>query len=408
MSGAPPIALVSGKDVLDGVGGHETYVRAHAMAAQRLGLEPHIYCAGNRRRPIETEYGIVHHVRAPGPVSAQGPPLANAIAQLADRDHLLGIHGFALWASAGAMAHRIVTKRGFRSAVLCNAYATREYEVAAMQDGLDDHHGAANRLRYRAWLKWIRTVDDRLEHWGYANSQLVLANYKSVAKILTDAYGNTLPIRKAPYATTEAFADAPPTEREPNDPPVVTCVSRQDPRKGVDILIAALGKLAQEGIAFRAQLIGPGRLLESHRALVKQLGIADQVELPGRVDDVRSAFTEADIYVLPSLAEASGSVSVLEALRAGTPVVSTRIDGMPEDLTDGEDSLLVEPGDVDELAHAIRRLLTDETLRARLATGARQTHEAKFSADRFVEGLGAIYAELEIPVAAIDRRPAIQ
>jgi glycosyltransferase involved in cell wall biosynthesis len=399
MAVAPPIALISGKDVLHGVGGHETYVRAHALAAQRLGLDPHIFCVGGRARSVATDYGTVHHVRAPGPVAMQGPPLAIAAAELAGSGHLLGIHGFALWASAGVMAQRIVKRRGLRSAVLCNAYATRAYEVAAMQDGLADHHGRLNRIRYRAWLAWVRAVDDRLERWGYKNSELVLVNYESVERILRNAYGDELAIRRAPYATTDAFDEAQPHRSQPNDPLVVACVSRQDPRKGVDDLIVALGKLAGEGVAFKAKLAGAGRLLEPHRALAKKLGIADQVDLPGRVEDARPLFTDSDIYVLPSLAEASGSVSVLEALRAGTPIVSTRIDGIPEDLTDGVDALLVPPGDPDAMAGALRRLLTDPELRARLAQGARATHEARFSADHFVAGLGVIYSELGIPVA---------
>lgn len=236
----------------------------------------------------------------------------------------------------------------------------------------------------------------------------MLVNYESVERILEDAYGNGLNLRRAPYATTDAFEDEPPPARKPNDPPVVSCVSRQDPRKGIDVLLKALGKLAEEGIPFKAELAGPGRLLEKHRALADQLNIKDQTDLPGRVEDIRPYFTDSDIYVLPSLAEASGSVSVLEALRAGTPVISTRIDGMPEDLTDGVDSLLVEPGNVDSLADALRLLLTDPELRERLAIGARQTHEASFSATRFVSGLRAIYTELEIPVHAIDSGPTIQ
>lgn len=407
-SSAPPIALISGKDVLDGVGGHETYVRAHAMAAQRLGLDPQIFCVGPRARQTVTEYGTVHHVFSPGPVAAQGPLLARAAAGLSSPGQVLGIHGFALWASTGAIAGRLVRRRGHRAAVLCSAYATRAYEVAAMQDGLHDDHGRLNRIRYRAWLTWIRAVDDRLERWGYANSARVLVNYESVARILRDAYGDELCIRKAPYATPDAFVDEPPAYRTANDPPVVLCVSRQDPRKGVDVLLRALAKIADAGIPFKAQLIGPGRLLEAHRTLATQLGIAGQTKLPGRVEEVRHHFADADIYVLPSLAEASGSVSVLEALRAGTPVISTRIDGMPEDLTDGEDALLVEPGSVDSLADALRKLLTDGELRGRLSVGARRTHEDRFSANRFVEGLGAIYTELGITVAAIDSDPTIK
>jgi glycosyltransferase involved in cell wall biosynthesis len=408
MSAAPPIALISGKDVLAGVGGHETYVRAHAMAAQRLGLEPHVFCVGPRARQTATEYGVVHHVVAPGPVAAQGPLLARAAARLAGPDQLLGIHGFALWASAAVIAGRIARRRGFRTAVLCNAYATRVYEVAAMQDALGDHHGRVNRVRYRAWLAWVRAVDDRVERWGYAGSQLVLVNYDSVARILRRAYGDELAIRRAPYATTDAFTDARPLDSPVNDPPLIACVSRQDPRKGVDVLIRALGALGADGVQFRAQLVGPGRLLDAHRALTAELGIADRVELPGKVDDVRDCFTASDVFVLPSLAEASGSVSVLEALRAGTPVVATRIDGIPEDLTEGGDSLFVEPGSVESLTAALRELLTNPALRQKLSVGARRTHEAKFAADRFVEGLGAIYAELEIPVLGIDSGPTIK
>ena len=335
MPPAPPIALVSGKDVLEGVGGHETYVRAHAMAAQRLGLEPHIFCVGQPKL-TETDHGIVHHVRALGPVAAQAPPLSRAIAKLAGENRVLGIHGFALWSAAGAMAAHSIQKQGFRAAAVCNAYATREYEVTAMQNGLAPHHGHLNRLRYRAWLQWIRTVDNRQERWGYENNQAVLVNYDSTGQILRDAYGDHLPIQQITYATTEAFNDTAPTT-PPNDPPMILCVSRHDPRKGVDILIKALAHLKADRTPFQAQLIGPGRLLEPHRNLVNDLGLSDLVSVPGQVENVHAQFQKASIYVLPSLAEASGSVSVLEALQTATPVIATNIDGLPEDLTNGKD-----------------------------------------------------------------------
>lgn len=407
MESAPPIALMSGKDVLDGVGGHETYVRAHALAAKRLGLEPHIFCVGPRARTTVTDYATVHHVRAPGPVAAQAPPLAHAAAALANGEHVLGIHGFALWAAAGAMTGRIVARRGLRSAILCNAYATRAYEVAAMQDGLQDHHGVANRIRYRAWLRWIQTVDNRVERWGYKNSELVLVNYASTERILRDAYGPDLKIRRAPYATTDAFDAAEPAPKQTNDPPQILCVSRHDPRKGIDILIQALSILKNEGVPFEAELIGPGRLLEAHRRLVRDLELKSQVKLPGQVKDVRPHFHNADIYVLPSLAEASGSVSILEALRAGTAIVATKIDGIPEDLNDGQDSLLIDPANPDALTTALRTLIKNPKLRKTIAEGARSTHEQRFSANNFVTTLGETYRQLNIPTPALKQAPPV-
>lgn len=396
MESAPPIALMSGKDVLHGVGGHETYVRAHAMAAKRLGLDPHVFCVGPRSRTTITDYATVHHVRAPGPVAAQGPPLAYAAAALATSEHVLGIHGFALWASAGVLAGRIVARRGFRSAVLCNAYGTRAYEVAAMQEGLQAHHGKMNRLRYKAWLSWIQTVDDPLERWGYKNSEQVLVNYTSTKTILRDAYSNDLNIRLAPYATTSAFEDYERASAPSNGPAQILCVSRHDPRKGVDVLIEALRQIASEGIPFQAELVGPGRLLDTHRQITRKLGIDSLVNLPGRVEDVRPLYAAADIFVLPSLAEASGSVSVLEALRAGTAIIATDIDGLPEDLTDHKDSLLVDPANADALATALKELLKDPVLRRTLAEGARNTHNQRFSATSFTAELGIIYGDLGI------------
>jgi glycosyltransferase involved in cell wall biosynthesis len=69
---------------------------------------------------------------------------------------------------------------------------------------------------------------------------------------------------------------------------------------------------------------------------------------------------------------------------------------MPEDLVDGSDSLLVPPGDAQALAAALRRLLGDPALRARLAAGGRRTHDERFSAARFVGGLRAVYREVGI------------
>ena len=74
--------------------------------------------------------------------------------------------------------------------------------------------------------------------------------------------------------------------------------------------------------------------------------------------------------MLPSLAEASGSVSVIEALRAGTAVIASACDGLPEDLTDGHDARLVTPGDEAELAAAIGTLAQDPGLRARIASAS--------------------------------------
>jgi glycosyltransferase involved in cell wall biosynthesis len=84
---------------------------------------------------------------------------------------------------------------------------------------------------------------------------------------------------------------------------------------------------------------------------------------------------------------------MLEAMQAGVAIVASNVDGLPEDVTDGESALLVEPGNVDQLSRALARLLTDSELRGRLRRRARETFVERFSAEAFTDALRVIYAE---------------
>jgi glycosyltransferase involved in cell wall biosynthesis len=410
-----PLALISGKDPLRSVGGHESYVRAHAIAAREAGFEPHVFCIGERTALLSADFGIVHRVGAPGPVTPpvwlQGPLLARAVVQLLARSpgpHL--IHGFAVWAGAAVSAAAALARRGVASVAVASAYATRAYEVGAMQAGLHPYHGAGQRLRYRAWLSWICAVDHRIEARGYARAEAVFVNYESVRSLLLDSFGPELRVKKLPYAAGSAFEEpsgdaayskspaVPPAVAELGHPdaPLILAASRHDPRKGLDVLLRALARLAGDGVGFRACLVGPGRLLAAHRRLAHRLGLLDRVVIAGAVVDVRPYHQHADIFVLPSLAEGSGSVSVLEALQGRTAVVASDCDGIPEDLVHDQDALLVAPGDERALAAALGRLLTDPAARARLGVAGRRTYERRFSPAVFSTALIEAYERLGV------------
>src|SRR5207253_2323071 len=108
-------------------------------------------------------------------------------------------------------------------------------------------------------------VADRAERRGYEASDLVLVNYESV-RMLLRASGCATEIRRLPYASAAAFTSNTDAPRQPlpdsiaclhpADAPLVVAVSRHDPRKGLDVLLNALGRLAGRGIPFRAALVG--------------------------------------------------------------------------------------------------------------------------------------------------------
>jgi glycosyltransferase involved in cell wall biosynthesis len=110
-------------------------------------------------------------------------------------------------------------------------------------------------------------------------------------------------------------------------------------------------------------------------------------------DHVMAAFRRCIFAVLPSICLDACPTTVLEAMASGRPVVATTTGGIVDMIVDGENGLLVPPGDEYRLAEAMARLLNDADLRARLAAGA-QKRVQRFTASAVVERLEAVYARV--------------
>ena len=419
---AEPIVLIAGNDVVAGTGGHPSYVRAHARAARRAGFAPHLFSLSRAGGTVETEYGTVHQIGVR--VGLERWPilghrknqmvwryafLARAVASFI-RAHggIRLIHSFGVFGSAGVFAHRLLRRHGVDAIPILSSYDTATREVTAKARGVSGAHGRAHRLLYRLELAWVRRVVARYEAEGYLGSRLVAVNYESVRRLLTASYGIGDKIRKLPYASEAAFRPPPGPASEPRrggpevDPgeaPRIVAVSRHDPRKGVDVLLRALAHLRDRGVRFRASLVGGGALLARHRQLAAQLELGGSVSVTGPVPDPQPYLVGADVFVLPSLEEGSGSLSLLEALQARAAVVASGVDGIPEDVTDGDTAVLVPPGDPVALADGIERLLKDEALREGIAYRGHRLFEARFSADAFSAALRRTYAEVGVGVA---------
>ena len=166
--------------------------------------------------------------------------------------------------------------------------------------------------------------------------------------------------------------------REP-DRGLVVSVGRLVPKKGHDLLIAAVAQLAERGLAVRCEILGDGPELARLQALVAERGVADRVMLRGAAGrtEVDAALARAAAFALPCRVAADGDedglpLAILEAMAASLPVVTTPIAGIPEVVTDGVSGLLVPPDDVDALSAALGRVLSDAGLRGLLGAGARE------------------------------------
>jgi glycosyltransferase involved in cell wall biosynthesis len=168
-----------------------------------------------------------------------------------------------------------------------------------------------------------------------------------------------------------------PAERER---PLILAVGRLKAPKDFPTLIRALSGLRPD--SFEAVIVGEGPDRPRLEEEIEALGLSGRVRLAGERRDVPELLAAADVFVLPSASEGL-PVSVLEAMAAGLPVIASRVGGVPEQVSDGETGLLVEPGDPSELTAALDRLIADPSLRRRLGAAGRARAEQAFDLDPF-------------------------
>jgi len=184
--------------------------------------------------------------------------------------------------------------------------------------------------------------------------------------VATSALGRTADDADGPAeGPASGLSDwTPPTGR-----PYLLALGRVVPKKGFDLLIAAYARTQVAAGCTDLVIAGEGPALAQLREQARTLGMADRVHFPGRIDreSVAQAMAGASGFVVPSRLEPFGIV-ILEAWRAGTPVVATTHGGPAELIHDGVDGRLADPNDPAQLAAALDDLVRDAP--GRLALGS--------------------------------------
>jgi rhamnosyl/mannosyltransferase len=179
--------------------------------------------------------------------------------------------------------------------------------------------------------------------------------------------------------------------------PFVLFVGRLASNKGLLDLATAFASLAAADPSSQLVVIGEdGGQRAALESRARELHLSDRLHLLGHLDDdalLAAAYREARLTVLPSEYEAFGLV-LLESLAAGTPVVASRVGGIPEVVEDGKAGLLVPPKSPSALAEAIVRLWNDRDLARRLGEYGRTQTVPRFQWDALVDRLDALYREV--------------
>jgi glycosyltransferase involved in cell wall biosynthesis len=169
--------------------------------------------------------------------------------------------------------------------------------------------------------------------------------------------------------------------------PTVLFVGGLEPRKGLEYLIRAMGRVVDLVPSVRLIVVaktgfrGTDQWL-TYKRMAEDLDILDRIDYSESVDEstLLQFYADCDVLALPSKTEGWG-LSLMEAMVCGRPVVASRAGGIPELVRDGVDGILVNPGDVERLAEAIVSLLKNPRLCARMGAAGKE-RAVQFSWDR--------------------------
>jgi glycosyltransferase involved in cell wall biosynthesis len=356
------------------VGGLERVVVNHVRFADRTRFDLAVLCLGSEGR-------LAPELRAIGvPVCAMavhGPHLVRALIRLVGelrrwKPHVLHTHDFPPHL-LGAPAARLA-----RVPVVIH---TRHCQTGALT------RRQALGLRISSWL-----------------STMVVAVSEDSGRLLGSREG--VPSRKRRVIQNGVDVSAYHARHRWSRPPGqrVISVGRLAEVKDYPTLLRAARRVAESLPDFRLEIVGDGPARASLEALRSDLGLSGCVSFLGERGDVAERLASADVFALASTSEGL-SVSLLEAMAAGLPIVATCVGGNPEIVTSGVTGELVPPGNVEALASALLSMLADPIRLASMARAARLRAEEQFDLRRVVARYEALYVQSLAAVGCSVLRP---
>ena len=311
-------------------------------------------------------------------------------------------------AQAGVPVHFV--RRG-----LLNLPAARVVRKLILTGHFELVHANEAHAVSAVWLagayRRVPFVISRRVGYPIGQSRFARARYEAAAKIIANSIwvaeqasasgaprerisvvyeGAEIPLRFAPEQRAAARA----RWNQKEGAPLLGCVGVLLPDKGQEWLIRALAELRLEFPEIRLLLAGDGPCRPELERLARDLGIDDAVIFAGFVKEVEKVYAALDLFLLPSFFEALNN-SLLAAMAYEIPSIAYRRGALGEIIEHEKSGLLTQAANTEELCHGVRRILRDPELARQFAMMGRQRVEENFSADRMVEGILAIYRQVD-------------
>ncbi|MDC0585100.1 glycosyltransferase [Planctomycetota bacterium] len=172
----------------------------------------------------------------------------------------------------------------------------------------------------------------------------------------------------------------------------VITVSRLNKAKGIDVLLRAFSGASKKYPKAELEIVGGGELEDELKSLAVSLGVSGRTHFLGNRNDIADLLSKADIFAMTSRQE-NHSVAILEAMRAGLPLVVTDVGGNSESIEHGQEGFLVADLDSGAAEECMCQLIGSPDLRMRLGQSARARFEANFQSGVMLANLHSIISE---------------
>ena len=170
-------------------------------------------------------------------------------------------------------------------------------------------------------------------------------------------------------------------------------LGRLDSIKNLPLLLSACDRMKKDSCDWSLSIIGDGPLRFALEGRVSEAALSDRITFVGEVSNPVAHLNQIDVLVHPSDSEGM-SISMLEAMSLGIPIVAVEVGGNAECMVDGQTGLFVPPGDEKAFTDACRRLGCDDELRVQMGRNGRRRVMAEFAIERVATEIAACYAQL--------------
>ncbi len=265
------------------------------------------------------------------------------------------------------------------------------YNVCTVATLVDNFYvGEAKKRIYRLIDSFSQRYVDRFIVVSDALQEKLLQNYGIASNRICKVY-NGIDLKK--YSPDTYIRNLRKEWKISQAVPLIGAIGRMVWEKGFEFLIKAIPEVVQIVPEAQFVFVGEGPLKDKLIVKSEQLNVRDRIIFAGFRNDINDILAAIDLLVIPSLSEGFPMIT-LEAMAMEKAIIASCINGITEQITDGENGILVPPKDHISLAEAIMRLIQNRELPIKLSMSARKKVEQEFSVEKMVAETEKVYLSL--------------